>query len=237
METIPNKNLPKAADTVPVMVKVEAGKTYAWCTCGLSEKQPFCDGTHKRIEPIINEAGESVLPFKSLKATFENDEEVWFCMCKQTKNPPFCDGSHKLLKTNTGTKEIWLNLPVKDVERSKEFFTALGFSFNEERTTPVSACMLVGEKKVVVMLFQQDVFKGFVKQELTDTTQSSEILISIDAQSRDDVDTLTKKAAAAGGKVFAEPAESQGWLYGSGFADIDGHRWNVLFMDMSKMPK
>ncbi len=96
-QTIPNTNLPKAAATEPIMVKVEAGKTYAWCSCGLSEKQPFCDGAHKQIEKTITEEGESKMPFKSLKATFEKDEEVWFCMCKQTKNPPFCDGSHKQL--------------------------------------------------------------------------------------------------------------------------------------------
>jgi CDGSH-type Zn-finger protein len=98
MEMIPNKNLPHVAKKEPVMVKVEAGKIYAWCTCGLSEKQPFCDGTHKRIEPTINEQGESVMPYKSLRVEFEEEKEVWFCQCKQTKNPPYCDGSHKNLK-------------------------------------------------------------------------------------------------------------------------------------------
>ncbi len=97
MELIPNKDLPIAADKVPAMVKVEPGKIYAWCTCGLSKKQPFCDGAHKQIEPIINEQGESVLPYKSLKAAFEKEEEVWFCQCKQTKNPPYCDGTHKTI--------------------------------------------------------------------------------------------------------------------------------------------
>ncbi len=97
MEIIPNKNLPAVAKAEPMMVKVVPGKTYAWCTCGLSEKQPFCDGTHKRIEPDINEQGEAVMPFKSLKVEFEEEKEVWFCCCKQTKNPPYCDGSHKKL--------------------------------------------------------------------------------------------------------------------------------------------
>lgn len=98
METIPNTNLPKIADCKPVAVTVVPGKIYSWCTCGLSEKQPFCDGTHKRIEPVINEQGESVLPYKSLKTEFDKEEEVWFCMCKHTKTPPFCDGTHKTLK-------------------------------------------------------------------------------------------------------------------------------------------
>jgi CDGSH iron-sulfur domain-containing protein 3 len=98
METISNKDLPKVAKPFPEMVKVVPGKVYAWCTCGLSEKQPFCDGTHKRIEPVANEQGEMVLPFKSFKIEFEKEEEVWFCQCKHTKTPPFCDGSHKKLE-------------------------------------------------------------------------------------------------------------------------------------------
>jgi CDGSH iron-sulfur domain-containing protein 3 len=97
MEMIPNKNLPHVAKAAPVMVKVEPGKIYPWCTCGLSEKQPFCDGTHKRIEPTVNEQGEAVMPFKSLRVEFTEEKEVWFCQCKQTKNPPYCDGSHKQL--------------------------------------------------------------------------------------------------------------------------------------------
>lgn len=95
---IPNKGLPKIAKTEPAIVKVEPGKIYSWCTCGLSEKQPFCDGAHKMIEPIINEQGESVLPYRSLKVQFEKEEEIMFCQCKQTKTPPYCDDSHCNLK-------------------------------------------------------------------------------------------------------------------------------------------
>jgi CDGSH-type Zn-finger protein len=73
----------------PTAVKVEKGKTYAWCTCGLSATNPFCDGSHKTIEDV---------PFKSLKFTAEEDGEVWLCNCKHTKHAPFCDGSHKELK-------------------------------------------------------------------------------------------------------------------------------------------
>jgi CDGSH iron-sulfur domain-containing protein 3 len=97
MDFIPNKGLPKVAKAQPIAVKVEPGKIYAWCTCGLSEKQPFCDGAHKKIEPIVNEVGETVMPYKSLRIEFEEEKEVWFCQCKQTKNPPFCDGSHNAL--------------------------------------------------------------------------------------------------------------------------------------------
>ena len=76
----------------PKLVKVEAGKVYSWCTCGLSQKQPLCDGAHNKIEG---------LPFRNMKVQFEEDTEVWFCQCKHTKTPPFCDGSHKTLTDST----------------------------------------------------------------------------------------------------------------------------------------
>ena len=80
----------------PKQVKLEAGRTYAWCTCGLSEKQPFCDGKHKTL--ATEKDGETFFPFKSLKFTAEKDEEVWLCRCKHTNTPPFCDGTHNSLK-------------------------------------------------------------------------------------------------------------------------------------------
>ncbi|MBX9782655.1 MAG: CDGSH iron-sulfur domain-containing protein [Chitinophagaceae bacterium] len=92
MET--NK-LPVAAQPFPAEIKLEAGKTYAWCTCGLSEKQPFCDGKHKAS--WYEKDGETVMPFKSLKFTAEKNETVWLCQCKQTKNQLFCDGSHNAI--------------------------------------------------------------------------------------------------------------------------------------------
>lgn len=131
--------------------------------------------------------------------------------------------------------QIWLNLPVKDVAKSKVFYSKIGFTFNEEHDTPKSTCMLVGVNKFVIMLFEENLFVDFSQNELTDTKTSSEILISIDAQDKEEVNELAKKVAAAGGIVFAPPAESQGWMYGCAFADLDGHRWNSLFMDFSKL--
>ncbi|MDY0986961.1 Glyoxalase-like domain protein [Flavobacterium sp. ACN2] len=134
------------------------------------------------------------------------------------------------------TKQIWLNLPVKDVAKAKDFFWKIGFSFNEQHDTPSSTCMIVGEGHFVVMLFEEMLFSSFSQNSVTDTKLSSEVLISIDAESREEVDELAEKVKEAGGNVFAPPAESQGWMYGCGFADLDGHRWNVLFMDFSKLP-
>jgi CDGSH-type Zn-finger protein len=92
----PNTTNAKVAACFPVEVHLTAGKTYAWCTCGLSEKQPFCDGKHKTL--AYEKDGEQIFPFRSLKYSPEKDESVWLCQCKQTKNPPFCDGTHNHLE-------------------------------------------------------------------------------------------------------------------------------------------
>lgn len=134
-------------------------------------------------------------------------------------------------------KQIWLNLPVKDVKKAKFFFSKIGFVFKDEHETPSSVCMLVGENNFVVMLFEDKIFEGFVQNLISDTQKSSEVLISIDAQSIQEVDELAFKVREAGGVIFAEPDDNQGWMYGFGFADLDGHRWNVLHMDLSKLPK
>ena len=89
MEMLPNENFPRIVKCEPAKIKVEPGKVYSWCTCGLSEKQPLCDSSHKNIEGM---------PYRSIKVKFEKEEEVWFCQCKHTKTPPFCDGTHKTLK-------------------------------------------------------------------------------------------------------------------------------------------
>lgn len=134
-------------------------------------------------------------------------------------------------------KQIWLNLPVKNVAKAKDFFWKIGFSFNEQHDTSTSTCMLVGEGNFVIMLFEDSLFESFSKNKITDTQSGSEVLISIDAESAAEVDELIEKVKKAGGNVFAPPGESQGWMYGAGFADLDGHRWNVLYMDFSKLPQ
>ncbi len=135
-------------------------------------------------------------------------------------------------------KQFWLNLPVKDIKKSKEFFSKLGFQFNTQYgNTDTSASLLVGEKNVVVMLFEEPAFKGFAHNEIADTTRGTEVLLSFDAQSKEEVDQMAQKAIDAGGKSTHQPSTMQGWMYGCLFTDIDGHRWNVLYMDMSKMPQ
>lgn len=134
-------------------------------------------------------------------------------------------------------KQFWLNLPVKDISKSIEFFTHLGFTFNTQRSSPNSACLVIGEKDVVVMLFDEPTFKGFINNEAAISGSATEVLLSIDAQSKEEVDEMVKKAIEAGGSSNHQPKEMKGWMYGCVFTDLDGHRWNVLYMDMSKMPK
>jgi len=134
-------------------------------------------------------------------------------------------------------KEFWLNLPVKDLARSREFFRKLGFDFNDQHGQSGMVSLRMGEKGLLINLFPEDAFKGCAGAEVSDARRSAEVLLSFDAESRAEVDAITEKARAAGASVFGEPAPVQGWMYGSGFADLDGHRWNVLFMDLGKMPK
>jgi predicted lactoylglutathione lyase len=136
------------------------------------------------------------------------------------------------------TKELWINLPVKDIQRSKAFFTSLGFSFNPQYCNDdTGACLNIGEKNVAVMLFKEELFKEFSGTNVADVKQGAEVLFSIDAESPQEVDALAEKVVNAGGTLYGKPGYKDGWMYGCGFIDLDGHRWSVLHMDMSRMPK
>ncbi|HEV8080206.1 MAG TPA: VOC family protein [Chitinophagaceae bacterium] len=133
-------------------------------------------------------------------------------------------------------KDLWINLPIKNLAASKAFFSALGFSFNTTQgNTANSASLLIGKKNVVVMLFDEATFKGFTNSAIAETKQATEVLLSIGVESKDEVDEIAKKAAEAGGSTNHKPGEMQGWMYGCVFTDVDGHKWNALYMDMAKM--
>src|SRR5437867_7818738 len=131
--------------------------------------------------------------------------------------------------------KIFVNLPVKDLDRSKEFFTRLGFSFNEQFTDDKAACLVIGEN-IFAMLLREEFFKRFTKKESADAKKTTEALIAIDAESGQQVDDIVKKAAEAGGSIYRD-AEDHGWMYGQSFADLDGHQWEILYMDESAIPK
>lgn len=131
--------------------------------------------------------------------------------------------------------KIFVNLPVKDLKRSIDFFTQLGFTFNPQFTDENAGCLIIGEN-IYAMLITEPFFKTFTKKEISDATKTTEVLIAIDAESREEVDELVKKAVAAGGSIYREP-EDHGWMYGHSFADPDGHQWEVLYMDEASIPQ
>ena len=130
----------------------------------------------------------------------------------------------------------WLNLPVKDVQNSKAFFKKLGFQFSEMET-PTMIGLEFGEGPFRVMLFEHAEFEQFTQSTVADVTSSAEMLISMEAATKDEVDQLAQKVEEAGGNLFAGPELWQGWMYGMGFQDLDGHRWNIAFMDWANIPK
>ncbi|HEX8289156.1 MAG TPA: VOC family protein [Pyrinomonadaceae bacterium] len=133
------------------------------------------------------------------------------------------------------TKELWLNLPVGDVEKTKEFFNQIGFKLNEKHTDSEMACFSVGEKGITVLFFAEETFKGFTKNEVSNTKSGSEVLISFDGESREEIEETARKVFEAGGTIFSPPAEFQNWMYSFGFVDLDGHRWNMVYMDESRL--
>lgn len=125
--------------------------------------------------------------------------------------------------------QIFVNLPVKNLPRSMEFFTQLGFAFNPQFTGETAACMIVDEN-IHVMLLTWEKFKAFTPKEICDATRSTEVLVCLSSESREKVDEMVSKAVAAGGSTYNEP-QDHGFMYGHGFQDPDGHIWEIVFME------
>jgi uncharacterized protein len=130
--------------------------------------------------------------------------------------------------------QIFVNLPVKDLGKSMEFFKELGFSFNPQFTDETAACMVLGETNYV-MLLTNEKFKEFTPKEICDATRSTEVLVALSCENRPRVDELVRKAVAAGGSTYNEPKD-YGFMYTHGFQDLDGHIWELFHMD-STPPK
>jgi predicted lactoylglutathione lyase len=136
----------------------------------------------------------------------------------------------KVSTTGAATK-IFVNLPVKDLPRSKDFFAKLGYGFDAQFTDETAACMIVSED-IYVMLLTQAKFKEFTPKEICDTTNSIEVLVCLSCESRAQFDEQVRKAVAAGGTTYAT-AKDYGFMYGHGFQDLDGHIWELAWMDSS----
>jgi uncharacterized protein len=131
--------------------------------------------------------------------------------------------------------KIFVNLPAKDLNKTIEFFTKLGFTFNPQFTDENATCMIVGED-IFVMLLVEKFFKIFTKKEICDTTKDTEVIIALSAESREKVDQMINKVIEAGGSESREP-QDHGWMYGRSFQDINGHLWEIIYMDESAVKK
>jgi uncharacterized protein len=142
---------------------------------------------------------------------------------------------NKNTQTN-GTTQIFINLPVKDLKRTMDFFGKLGFSFNPVFTDENAACLVISEN-IYAMLLVEKFFKNFIPdKEICDANRSTEVLVALTARSRQEVDELIGKAVAAGGSEYRQ-AQDYGWMYGRAFQDVNGHIWEIFHANLDAMPE
>ena len=133
------------------------------------------------------------------------------------------------------TTKIFVNLAVKDLDGSKAFFRQLGFTFNPQFTDETAACMVITDD-IYAMLLTHRKFKEFTKKEIADAHRTTEVLTCLSFDSKDKVDELVDKAVAAGGTEAREP-QDYGFMYGRSFNDLDGHIWEIIWMDPSHIQR
>ena len=130
--------------------------------------------------------------------------------------------------------QIFMNLPVRDLDRSVQFFTALGFTFNQDYTDENATCMVINDDAFVMLLVEK-FFQTFTSKEIVDATSATEAIMAFSVDSRDAVDQMVGKALAAGG-TESQPVQDYGFMYSHSFQDPDGHLWEVMWMDPAGPP-
>ncbi len=130
--------------------------------------------------------------------------------------------------------KIFVNLPVKDLNKSMDFFKEIGYSFNPQFTDETAACMVITED-IYAMLLTHAKFKEFTKKEIADATKTTEVLTCLSTDSKDQVNELVDNALKAGATEARDP-EDYGFMYSRSFNDLDGHIWEVLWMDINAVP-
>ena len=128
------------------------------------------------------------------------------------------------------SKQVIFNLAVKDVEKSKAFFSSLGFSFNPQFSNERAAMMVIEEGSIQAMLTAEDFFKSLTGKPVVQAKEANEIVICLTCDSREEVASLVEKAVAAGGRT-PHPLEDEGFMVSQGFEDLDGHLWNLVWMN------
>lgn len=133
-------------------------------------------------------------------------------------------------------RQIFINLPVRDVAKATAFYTAIGAEKNPQFSDDTSSCMVLSDT-IFVMLMTHDKWATFTKKPIVDSHRESEVMLALSAEDRASVDKMTEAAGANGGNADVNPAQDYGFMYGRSFEDPDGHIWEVMFVDMSQMPK
>ena len=126
-------------------------------------------------------------------------------------------------------KQIIVALPVRDLEKSKAFFSSLGYSFNPQFSGEDSACMIVAEDSILVMLETETLFKSFIDKPLAQAREANEVVLCLSCESREELEGLIAKATAGGARI-PHPLEDHGFMVTQGFEDLDGHLWNLVWM-------
>jgi predicted lactoylglutathione lyase len=132
-------------------------------------------------------------------------------------------------------KSIYVNLPIKDINKTKDFWTKLGFSFKPQFSDEKALCLVLNEGLIYAMLLRQEFFSTFTNRPISDNS-TTQVLNAIEVDSREKVDEIVKIALENGGTRYRESAD-HGWMYYDSFADLDGHQWEVMFTDINQLPK
>jgi uncharacterized protein len=132
-------------------------------------------------------------------------------------------------------KSIYVNLPVKNLEKTREFWTKIGFSFNEQFSDDKALCLVLNEGLIYSMLISHDFFSTFTNRSIADGS-TTQVLVAIEVESRELVDQIVKNALENGASRYKESAD-HGWMYYDSFADLDGHQWEIMFTDPSQLPQ
>ncbi|WP_413379438.1 VOC family protein [Paenibacillus taichungensis] len=131
-------------------------------------------------------------------------------------------------------KQIFVNLPVKDLKRSVDFFTKVGFEFNVNFTDESTTCMIIGDN-IYAMLLVEDRFQSFISKKISNAADTAEVIVALSVDSREQVDLIVQAALDAGAKPYNDP-QDHGFMYGWSFQDPDDHLWEVSYMDLSSFP-
>ena len=133
-------------------------------------------------------------------------------------------------------KQIFINLPVRDLKKSMAFYTAIGATLNPQFSDDTASCMVISDT-IFVMLLTHEKWATFTKKPIVDALRESEVMLALSAEDKAAVDKMTDAAGANGGKADVNPKQDYGFMYSRSFEDVDGHIWECVYVDMSNFPK